>query len=190
MKKEPYQSMATRKNHRSELTVSAQSHVRANLMRSATQIAHQVEHYLEHGTIKVGKGDNEKVIPMTNERLSAYRLVLDRTIPTLSSTEITHKSALSNMDSTQLVQRLAEMAKKNPKLKERLLEALGERLIEAEVVKESPPHQQADKEPESQPSKPLSDNTSIMKSRSNDSTPSAKPPPSLGSKGSLHVGHK
>lgn len=131
------ESMATRNRQRSELTVSQQNHVRANLMRSASKISTQIEHYIETGEVKVAGN----IIPMTPERLSTYRLVLDRTVPTLSTTEITHKTGLANMDSAQLVSKLADLVKGRPQLRAKLQEALGGRLIEGEVVTEQNPPQ-------------------------------------------------
>lgn len=114
----------------SELTFDQQVKVRANLMRSASQVANQLHEYIGKGTIRVAGND----IVLTNERLAAYRVILDRTIPTLSSTEITHKTGLEGMSSDQLTERLAQLIKSKPELGARLQEALGGRLIEGERV--------------------------------------------------------
>ncbi len=118
--------MANVRMPRSQLTFSQQGQVRANLMRSASAIASQLQEYIEAGFITVAG----KEVTMTTERLQAYRLVLSKTVPDLSSTEITHKSGLEGMDSGQLVTRLAQLAQARPELREKLYEALGGRLIE------------------------------------------------------------
>ena len=122
--------MANVRMPRSQLTFSQQGQVRANLMKSAASIARQLQEYIEEGFVKVAG----KEITMTTERLQAYRLVLSKTVPDLSSTEITHKSGLEAMDSSQRVMRLAQLAQARPELRTKLYEALGGRLIEAEPV--------------------------------------------------------
>ena len=127
---------------RSELTFNQQGHVRANLMRSATQIANQLHDYIRKGTITInsveGGEHKRKEIVMTPERLSAYRLVLDRTVPSLSATEITHRTGMEGMTTEQLTEKLAALVKARPELGERLHAALGGRLIEGRRV-EAPP---------------------------------------------------
>lgn len=118
--------MATKKP-RSVLTTSQQSHVRANMMRTAALIAHQLGQYTEHGTLTVAGRE----IPLTTERLAAWRMVLERTIPTLSSTEVKHTSALEGMATQQLINRLATLARTRPDLQRRLQEALGGMVIDA-----------------------------------------------------------
>lgn len=121
--------MAT-KARRSALTVDQQNHVRAKMLQTASIIAGQLGRYIEDGKIVIAGRD----ILLTPERLAAYRLILDRTIPTLSATEVTHKSALEGMDQGALVNRLAELVRLRPELGDRLMEALGGRLIEGSAV--------------------------------------------------------
>ena len=122
------------KQPRSQLTFNQQSHVRANLMRSAGKIASQLHEYIRDGTITVAG----RSIVMTPERLSAYRLVLDRTVPSLSATEITHRTGMEGMTTEQLTEKLAALVKARPELGERLHAALGGRLIEGRRI-ETPP---------------------------------------------------
>ncbi len=114
---------------RSKLTKSQQSHVRANLMRSASQIANQLYEYVTTDKIKVANRE----IDMTSERLASYRLVLGKTVPDLSATEITHKSGLESMDSAGLISRLTELAKQRPELAAKLQEAIGGKVIEQQA---------------------------------------------------------
>ncbi len=126
--------MAT-KARRSALTVDQQNHVRAKMLQTASIIAGQLGRYIEDGKIVIAGRD----ILLTPERLAAYRLILDRTIPTLSATEVTHKSALEGMDQGALVNRLAELVRLRPELGDRLMEALGGRIIEC-AAQEVPDH--------------------------------------------------
>ena len=119
----------------SELTFDQQAKVRANLMRSASQAANQLHEYIRNGTIRVAGND----IVLTPERLAAYRLIFDRTIPSLSATEITHKTGMEDISSGQLTERLAELIKARPELADRLREALGGKVIEGERVEANPP---------------------------------------------------
>lgn len=120
---------------RSVLTVSQQGHLRARMMKSATTISTQIHQYLTTGVIKI----QDKEIGMTSERLATYKLVLDRTIPTLHATEITRTSDLDNMTTDGLVDRLAQLAKARPELLQRLNEVLGGRLIEGTTIESSVP---------------------------------------------------
>lgn len=95
-------------------------------MRSATLIANQAHEFIETGELMVAGNP----IDLTSERLALWRLVLSKTIPDLSATEITHKSGLESMDQGKLVGRLAELVKTRPELAERLQEAIGGRIIE------------------------------------------------------------
>ena len=123
------------KQPRSELTFNQQSHVRANLMRSATQIANQLHDYIRKGTITINKVEGGKATrcetTMTTERLAAYRLVLDRTVPTLSATEITHRTGLEGMTTEQLTEKLAALVKARPELGEKLFAITGGKTLEA-----------------------------------------------------------
>ena len=111
---------------RSKLTADQQRHVRANLMRSASAIANQMHEYITTGQLVLAG----RAVDMSSERIAVWRLALDRTVPSLSATEITHKSGLEAIDSSALVGRLAELVKVRPELAARLHEALGERVIE------------------------------------------------------------
>lgn len=119
---------------RSKLTFSQQAHVRANMMGSAAMIARQLHEYIDTGELKVAG----KLIEIDNTRLAAWRMVLDRTIPTLSATEITHKSGLESMDSGRLVERLALLVKDRPELASKLQEALGGKVIEGTQETQNP----------------------------------------------------
>ena len=122
-------SMANVRMPRSQLTFSQQGQVRANLMKSAAAIAGQLNEYINDGFITVAG----KEITMTTERIQAYRLVLSKTVPDLSATEITHKSGLEAMDTGQLVARLAQLAQARPELRKQLHEVLGGKLIEGQA---------------------------------------------------------
>jgi hypothetical protein len=95
-------------------------------MRSATQIATQLHEYVTTGQLKVA----DKEIDLSTERLAAWRMVLDRTIPSLSSTEITHKTGVEAIGTDKLVARLADLSKARPELAVQLQEALGIRVLE------------------------------------------------------------
>ena len=112
---------------KSMLTTRQQGEVRSRLMTTATAIANQLDGYVKTDTIVLNTG---KEIKMSPARLQAYRLVLERTIPTLSATEIKHKSSLESLSTDALVVRLASLAKQRPELSAKLLEALGGRVIE------------------------------------------------------------
>lgn len=120
--------MATRAR-RSVLTMDQQKHVRANLMNTASSIATQLGDYVTKGQITIAG----RVIELTSERLQAWRMVLDRTVPTLSATEITHKSGLESMDSAGLISRLTELARQRPELAAKLQEAIGGKVIEQQA---------------------------------------------------------
>ena len=124
--------MAT-KMQRSVLTASQQGHVRAKMMTTASVIAEQLGRYVKEGQLTIAGRE----ITMSSERLAAWRMVLDRTIPTLSATEVTHRTGIESMGSDQLVARLADLVRTRPELGERLQAALGGRLIEA-VDQEAP----------------------------------------------------
>jgi hypothetical protein len=115
---------------RSLLTADQQGHVRSNLMKSAGKIARQLDDYVEEGKIMVAGRE----VKLTSERLTAYKMILDRTIPTLSSTEIKRTTALEGMTSAQLVDKLAALVKARPELAEKLMGALGGRLIQHEAA--------------------------------------------------------
>lgn len=117
--------MATRKQ-RSVLTADQQRHVRANMMNTASKIATQLGEYVTKGKMVIAGRE----ILLTSERLAAYRLILDRTVPTLSATEVTHKSGIEAMDQGALVARLAELARARPELAAKLQEAIGGRVID------------------------------------------------------------
>lgn len=120
--------MATNKS-RAVLTTSQQGHLRAHMAKTAAAIASQIHEYVTEGEVKVcGKS-----VGMTPERLASYRIILERTVPTLSSTEVTHRSGLADVGTDQLVNRLVELAKARPELASRLSEAFGGRLINNEV---------------------------------------------------------
>ena len=99
-------------------------------MKSASLVANQLDEYIRNGRVVIAGNE----ITIDQPRLAAWRMVLDRTIPTLSSTEITHKSGLEGMDTGKLVSRLAELVRVRPELAERLQEALGHRIINPEPL--------------------------------------------------------
>lgn len=101
-------------------------------MNTASKIATQLADYIGKGQIVIAGN----VIELTTERLQAWRMVLDRTVPTLSATEITHKSGLESLDSAALIGRLTELAKQRPELAAKLQEAIGGKLIEQVESKE------------------------------------------------------
>ena len=112
---------------KSMLTSRQQVDLRGRLMLSAAKIASQLDEYVESNKITLNNGNEVKMSPA---RLQAYRLILERTIPTLSATEIKHKSSLESISTDALVARLASLAKQRPDLSQKLLEALGGRVIE------------------------------------------------------------
>lgn len=97
------------------------------MMVSARLISNQLYDYIKDGRLEVAGNEVE----LTSERLAAWRLVLNKTIPDLSATEITHKSGLESMDQGKLVTRLAELVKTRPELAQRLQDAIGGRVIES-----------------------------------------------------------
>lgn len=99
-------------------------------MRSASHIAVQLEDYIEKGYITLYGKQHE----MTNIRLNAYKTVLDRTVPVLTSTEIRQTNAMEGMDTSAILHRLAELAKARPEFQEKLQRALGGVPIEGVVV--------------------------------------------------------
>ena len=109
------------------LTFDQQRTVRTRMMATASRIAAQLHQYAEEGRMVVAGRE----IPLTSERLAAYRLILERTVPALSATEITHTTAMEQMSSAQLVERLGELVKARPELADRLWSALGGRVINA-----------------------------------------------------------
>lgn len=121
--------MANALQKHSELTFRQQGLIRSKLMASAAMISEQIREYVETGKIVVAGQE----YGMTPERLATYRLVYDRTVPTLSATEITHRSGIETMDTTQIVSRLSQLVKVAPELREQLYEALGASLINAKA---------------------------------------------------------
>ncbi len=127
--------MATRrvKTGMVRLTTRQVSEVRAGMMKTAALIGHQLHKYIDKGELIVAG----KPIELNEQRLKAWKLVLDRTIPTLSASEVTHKSGLESMDSGALIGRLVELAKQRPELASRLQEALGGKVIDHQAVEDN-----------------------------------------------------
>jgi len=119
-----------RNTRKSALTVDQQNHERARMMQSASKVISQLDEYVRTGAITVAG----KTHSIDATRLQAYRLILDRTVPTVASKEITHKSEYEDMDTGKIVERLALLASKKPQLAAQLQEALGGRVIDAVVV--------------------------------------------------------
>ena len=128
--------MATRKR-RSVLTADQQQSVRAKMMKSAATIASQLDQYIEKGHLHVAG----KSVELTSNRLAAWRLILDRTVPTLSNAEITHKREVETLDSNALLDRLTNLAKARPDLAQRLQEAIGGKVIDVEPEPAKEPKQ-------------------------------------------------
>ena len=116
------------KQKHSVLTFDQQMHVRRRMMISASKIANQLDEFVDKGQV-IGAGNEVK---LTTERLAAYKLILERTVPTLSSTEIKRTSVLESLSTEQLVDKLAQLVKARPELAETLTEALGGRVIAGE----------------------------------------------------------
>ncbi len=113
---------------RTKLTGRQVAEVRASMMKTAALIGNQLHRYIEDGKLVIGKNE----IEITPSRLAAWKLVLDRTVPTLSASEITHKSGLESMDSGKLIGRLVELTRQRPELATKLQDALGIRVIQGE----------------------------------------------------------
>lgn len=124
------------KPKRSALTVDQQNHQRSRMMQSASKVISQLDEYVRQGYITVAGKQHS----IDTARLQAYRMILDRTVPTMSSAEITHKSEYETMDTGKIIERLAQIASKKPELAVQLQEALGGKVIDAvaEVVEEAP----------------------------------------------------
>lgn len=118
------------KPKRSALTVDQQNHQRSRMMQSASKIISQLDEYVRQGYITVAGKQHS----IDTTRLQAYRMILDRTVPTMSSAEITHKSEYEGMDTGKIIERLAQIASKKPELAVQLQEALGGRVISGEIV--------------------------------------------------------
>ena len=113
---------------RSALTFDQQRSVRARLMSTASAIAHQLDEYITTGKVIVAGRE----VRMDAARLAAYKTVLERTVPALSLTAVEHRSPMEGMGKEALVARLGEIVRARPELGERLREALGGCLVNAE----------------------------------------------------------
>ena len=132
---------------RSALTADQQDHQRAKLMISAGKIISQLDEYITKGHITVA-GKERKI---DSTRLAAYRMVLDRTVPTISAAEITHKSEYEQLSTDDILAQLAKLASKKPELVSKLHDALGGKVIDGETVQvgSDQPHKS---EPQPKPS--------------------------------------
>lgn len=116
---------------KSMLTTRQQGELRGKLMHTASKVATQLDGYVENNQVQLQTGE---LVNMSPARLQAYRLILERTIPTLSATEIRHKSSLESLGTDALVTRLAALVQQRPELQAKLMEALGPKVIEASAV--------------------------------------------------------
>jgi len=119
-----------RKTKRSVLTADQQNHHRAKLMVSAGKIVSQLDQYIKDGFITVAGKEHM----IDNTRLAAYRLVLDRTVPTISASEITHRSENETLSTEDILGKLMGIAAKKPELAAKLQEVIGGRIIQGERV--------------------------------------------------------
>lgn len=116
---------------KSMLTTRQQGEQRGRLMLIAGKIAAQLDHFIDTDKVKLLNGE---LVALSPARLQAMRLILERTIPTLSATEVRHKSALESMGTDALVSKLAQLVQQRPELHEKLVEAMGPKVIQATPV--------------------------------------------------------
>lgn len=114
---------------RSQLTFRQQHVLRDKLMHTASLVCRQIHEVLETGKLVIA----EKEIEVDVARLKAWNMVLNKTIPDLRATEITHKTSLGDTSTDQLLERLVELAKERPELQKRLSELMGVRVIEGKA---------------------------------------------------------
>lgn len=115
---------------RSQLTVDQQRHLRAKMMSAAGTVASQIQEYLD--TDKVVIAGNEIAIDAT--RVKVWQMTLGKALPDLHHTEIEKTNPLEGKSSEQLIEQLTTLAKSRPKLMQRLHEAVGGKVVEAEAV--------------------------------------------------------
>ena len=94
-------------------------------MNTASAIAHQLHEYITTDRVIVAGRE----VRMDAARLTAYRTVLERTVPALSTTTVEHRSGLEGMGTEQLIGRLAKLVRSRPELGDRLREVLDGRVV-------------------------------------------------------------
>lgn len=105
-------------------------------MPAAVAAVNQLSQYIIEDRIVISDGTKAGMeVKMTPQRAQIYRLVMSKILPDLQATTIERKTALQELPTEALIDKIAEMAKGRPELTAKLLEAIGGKVIQVEQEK-------------------------------------------------------
>ena len=98
---------------------------RMKMLSVANRAIIEMEQYLKEGYVWV----QGKQTAVTGERINTWKLAFSKTMPDLKASEVIHKTAYQRMSDEEILNRLSEIAARNPGLASKLQAALGGRVI-------------------------------------------------------------